>query len=200
MVCSIRALCHWLLFPVLEQAPTPGVGGGACVSDRNRGTIRAAADVMGTVLEGMTDMFPQWPGMWWRNVTFPTSGVVSTKQALLSWGCLSVRQAAPAPAWEGRQGVHTAPVRRGGGLFRDVSDRPYTVGGGGIPPPWTPLPPPPPLSMFDADSQNFASAPSAPRGFKLKDIWPAFGGDHRRRGSQPNPPSPPPLQTPPAPF
>ena len=32
----------------------------------------------------------------------------------------------------------------------------------------------PPLPMFEADSPNFASAPSAPRGFKLKKFWPAF--------------------------
>ena len=61
------------------------------------------------------------------------------------------------------------------------------------PPPQTPLPPPLPLPMFEADSQNFASAPSAPGGFKLEKFWPAFGGDHSRTlgggGSQPNPPS-----------
>ena len=54
------------------------------------------------------------------------------------------------------------------------------------------FPTPPPVPMFEADSQNFVSAP---RGFKLKSFRPAFGGDHRRTigggGSQPNP-SPPP--------
>ena len=72
---------------------------------------------------------------------------------------------------------------------RDVLERPYTVGGA-LPPP------PPPLPMFEADSQKFASAPSVPRGFKLKNFGPAFGGDQwggpRRRGSQPTPPSPSP--------
>ena len=62
-------------------------------------------------------------------------------------------------------------------------------------PPWTP-PPPPPLPMLEADGQNFASAPSAPRGFTLKNFRPAFGSDHRgSQGggvSQPNPPSDPP--------
>ena len=72
---------------------------------------------------------------------------------------------------------------------------------------------PSPLPMFEADSQNFASVPLAPRRFKLKNFWPTFGGDHRGTleggGSQPNPlpltpsdPPPPPLlihpcQTPP---
>ena len=79
----------------------------------------------------------------------------------------------------------------------DVLERPYTAGGGVYPPPpYTPPPPPllirshtpPPLPMFAADSQNFASAPSVPRGFKLQKVWPAFSGDHRgRKGSQPNP-------------
>ena len=83
---------------------------------------------------------------------------------------------------------------------RDVLERPYTAGGGGLPPPpGPPLPPPSPLPMFETDSQNFASVP---RGFALKNLWPAFGGDHRGTrgggGSQPNPfpssdPPPPPL-------
>ena len=66
---------------------------------------------------------------------------------------------------------------------------------GGTPPGPSPPNPPPPLRMFEADSQNFASAPSAPRGFELKSFRPAFGGDHRGTlgggGSQPNPPPPP---------
>ena len=63
-------------------------------------------------------------------------------------------------------------VRWGG---RDVLQRPYTAGGGV--PPLTPLPPPPPpLPMFEADSQDFASAPSVPRGFMLQTFSPAFGG------------------------
>ena len=49
---------------------------------------------------------------------------------------------------------------------------------GGYPPSAGP-PPPPPLPMFRADSQGFASAPSVPRGFKLHNIQPAFGGVHR---------------------
>ena len=47
-------------------------------------------------------------------------------------------------------------------------------------------PPPPPLPMFETDSQNFASAPSVPRGFTLKNRGTLGGG-----GSQPNPPPPP---------
>ena len=71
---------------------------------------------------------------------------------------------------------------------------------GGYPPP--PLrPPPPPLPMFEADSQNFASAPSVPRGFTLQNFRPPFGGGHRGilggggGPSQPPPPSPPPSNT-----
>ena len=55
--------------------------------------------------------------------------------------------------------------------------------------------------MFEAGSQNFASAPSVPRGFKLKNFRPSFGGDPRGTlgggWSQSN--VPPPLQTPPSP-
>ena len=69
--------------------------------------------------------------------------------------------------------------RGSGGVIADPSDvleRPYTVGGGGVPPltPPTSLPfdphPPPPLPMFEADSQNFASAPSVKRGFTLQNF------------------------------
>ena len=63
-------------------------------------------------------------------------------------------------------------------------------------------PPPPPFPMFEADSQNVASAPLASRRFKLQKFWPAFGGDHgpqKEGGSQPTPP-PSPLQTPPPPL
>ena len=61
-----------------------------------------------------------------------------------------------------------------------------------------PFPPPPPLPMFETESQNFASAPSVPRGFKLKKFWPAFGGHHTGTlggggfpAKTPSPPSPP---------
>ena len=51
--------------------------------------------------------------------------------------------------------------------------------------------------MFEADSQNFASASLAPGGLKLQNFRPAFGGDHRGTlkggGSQPNPPPSPPF-------
>ena len=59
-----------------------------------------------------------------------------------------------------------------------------------LPTPWTPLDPPPPLPMFEADSQNFASAASVPRGFTLQKFWPAVGGDHRGRGVPAKPLSP----------
>ena len=71
---------------------------------------------------------------------------------------------------------------------------------GGYPTPWTPPPPdapPPHLPMFEADSQNFASAPSAPRGLKL---WLASGGDHRGTqggGNSSQTPLPPPSDPPP---
>ena len=59
-------------------------------------------------------------------------------------------------------------------------------------------PPPPPLPMFEAASQNFPSAPPAPRGFKLKNFRPAFGGDHRgvQGGGVSQPTPPPPLPPP----
>ena len=57
-----------------------------------------------------------------------------------------------------------------------------------------PGPPPPPLPMFEADSQNFASAPLAPRGFTLQYYWPTFCGDYRgTMGGGGSPPNPPPL-------
>ena len=46
-------------------------------------------------------------------------------------------------------------------MARDVLERPYTGGGGGV----APACPPPPLPMFEADGQNFASAL---RGLRLK--------------------------------
>ena len=83
----------------------------------------------------------------------------------------------------------------------DVLERPYTAGGGGVPPPPLdpPPPPPPPLPMFEADSQHFASAPSVPRGFKLQNFGPAFGGDHRGTLGRGGVPAKPPLQPPPPP-
>ena len=48
--------------------------------------------------------------------------------------------------------------------------------------------------MFEAESQNFAAAPSAQRGFEREKFWPAVGRDHMGTlgggGSQPNPPPP----------
>ena len=72
---------------------------------------------------------------------------------------------------------------------------PYTAGGGGGTPP-----PPPPLPMLEADSQNFASAPSVPRGFKLQKFRPAFG-DHRGPWEEGGPSQTPltPLSDPPPP-
>ena len=67
---------------------------------------------------------------------------------------------------------------------------------GGYPPPLDP-PPPPPLPMFEADSQNFASAPSVPRGFTLQTFSAPFSGDHRGRvPANPHPPSHPPPTAP----
>ena len=65
---------------------------------------------------------------------------------------------------------------------------------GGCPP--LDPPPPPPLPMFVADSQNFAAAPSVPRGFKLQIFFgpPLAGtiGEPKGGGtSQPTPPPPP---------
>ena len=87
---------------------------------------------------------------------------------------------------------------------RDVLERPYTVGRRGATPPSTP--PPPPVPMFEADSHNFALAPSAPRRLKPQSFFPTFSGDHRGTlgggGGQPNPPSPsdPPIRPLPPPF
>ena len=120
--------------------------------------------------------------------------------------CSKTRVCLPQPPlvplhYQGSAGlcVDGKTVRRGVNppTPRDVLERLYTVGGGGVPPP--PPDPPHPLPMFEADSQNFASAPSVPRGFELQNFRPAFGGGHRGTpgggGSQPTPPSPP--QTPP---
>ena len=79
----------------------------------------------------------------------------------------------------------------------DVIERPYTAGGGGgYPPPLDHPPPPPPLPMFEADSQNFASAPSVPRGFKLQNAG-SMGGPWEEGGPSQPPapfrPSPSPL-------
>ena len=77
-------------------------------------------------------------------------------------GASSVWQTLDAPGR--RKGLHRAMkqvLRRTGG-GSDVLERPYRN------PPWTPIPPPPPLPMFEADSQNFASALSVLRGFKLQ--------------------------------
>ena len=91
------------------------------------------------------------------------------------WGChcVSARDPLTRSRGEGGRAVH----RRRRGV------------------PLDPSPPPPPLPMFEADSRTAASAPSVPRGLKLKIFWPAFGRDHRGGGgSQPNrpPPSDPP--------
>ena len=64
----------------------------------------------------------------------------------------------------------------------------------GCPP--APLPPPPPpLLMFEADNQNFASAPSVPRGSTLQKVlarlWRGPQGDPGRRGGPSQPPPPP---------
>ena len=62
----------------------------------------------------------------------------------------------------------------------------------GCPPP--PAPPPPPLLMFEADNQNFASAPSVPRGSTLQKVLARLRrgpqGDPGRRGDPSQPPPP----------
>ena len=67
---------------------------------------------------------------------------------------------------------------------------PYTAGGGGALPPA----PPPPLLMFEADNQNFASAPSVPRGSTLQKVLARLQrgpqGDPGRRGGPSQPPPP----------
>ena len=83
----------------------------------------------------------------------------------------------------GYQGVALIFVPEGGGLPpkhlpppprpRDVLERRAP------PPPWNP-PPLLPFQMSEDDSQNFALAPSVPRGFERNIFFrPAFCGDHR---------------------
>ena len=72
----------------------------------------------------------------------------------------------PTQHAEGRTGDCPGPCK-GATTRRNVTQ--------GVAPP----PPPPRLPMFEADSQNFASAPSVPRGFELKNSGPGFGGDRR---------------------
>ena len=57
--------------------------------------------------------------------------------------------------------------------------------------------PPPPLPMFEADSQNFASAASVPRGFKLPNFLAHLWWEPWDPGTKipAKPPTPPPLQT-----
>ena len=69
-----------------------------------------------------------------------------------------------------------------------------TRGGGGVPPP--------PLPMFEPDSQNFASAPSVPRGFTLQKFSTrlrrgTIGGPWEEGGIPASPPPPPPSDPPP---
>ena len=59
-------------------------------------------------------------------------------------------------------------------------------------------PPSPHLPMFEADSQNFAPAPSVPRGFELQNFSARLRRGRRRR--VPAKPAPLPLHTPPPPF
>ena len=104
-------------------------------------------------------------------------------------GCLAIPPAMPRrssiQSWYGPDGV-----------ARDVLERPYAAGGGVRPPG-----PPPPLPMFEADSQNFASVPSVPRGFTLQILRRAFGGDHRGTlGGGGVPANPPPPQPNPMPV
>ena len=61
-----------------------------------------------------------------------------------------------------------------------------------------PLDPPPPLPMFEADSQNLASAPLAPTAFKLNNFSPRSAetiGGPEEEGGPSQPPPPPPLLT-----
>ena len=54
--------------------------------------------------------------------------------------------------------------------------------------------------MFEAASQNFALAPSGPRGFKLQNFRPTFGRDHRDPRKRVVPAEPPSPLTPPPPL
>ena len=120
--------------------------------------------------------------------------------------------------------LHTPPERGWGGTAHtvrpaefkppgsDVSEGPYTVGGGGVPPltPPTSLhldPPPPPLPFqcLRLTAQFLLRRLRCQEDLRFKIFRPPFGGDHRGTlggggGVRPNPfPPPSPLQTPPPP-
>ena len=88
----------------------------------------------------------------------------------------------------------------GGG---DGLEGPYTAGGGGVTP-LDPLPLPLPFQCLRLTAKISASAPSVPRGLRLKDFWPAFGGGHGGTlgggGVPAKPPLPLPFRPPLRPF
>ena len=115
-------------------------------------------------------------GLGSRESLVPVRGAVAGRPALGGW----------------HKGEVSLPRGRGQGCIRRAVHRRRR---GGTPPPGPP--PPPPLPMFEADSQNFASAP---RGFKRKIFWPPSAGTIGKPKEEPTPPPPPPLQTYPVPW
>ena len=151
----------------------------------------------------------------WLNILLNQEDV-NQESALQVWRCAAGLPPVPGPAPFLQLLVHTAlPPLLGAwrappqGCIRTADNHRRSP-----PPPLDPPPPPtpagppppphPPLPVFEP---NFASAPSASRGFRQKKfsarLWRGPLRDHRRRGGQANPPTPPVFQyipaTPPLP-
>ena len=102
--------------------------------------------------------------------------------------CFGQGQGCAGPLPESTHHLLTVAILFNSPPPRDVLERPYTVGGEGLPPSPPGPSPRPPLPMLEADSQNFASAPLAPRGFKLQTFRPAFRGTLGGGGPRQTPP------------